>query len=273
MSLRSLAGTYEALLLDAYGVLVDGSGAMAGAVEAVAMLNESSTPWLVLTNDASRHPATSAQRYRTLGLEITEEQIITSGSLIGPWFVAQGLAGAPTTVLGPEDSRRYASDAGALIVPPGDDRASVLIVADDAGFPFLSSIEAAISSLFRRIDAGREVRLLLPNPDLIYPKSPGEFGITAGSIASLIESALVQRYPERQDLRFERLGKPFSPIYETAIQRLQTRNVCMVGDQLATDIAGALKVGIDAALITGGVGVLHPDNPIQPTWLTSLTGT
>jgi HAD superfamily hydrolase (TIGR01450 family) len=270
ISIRSLADRYDALLIDAYGVLVDGSGAIPGAVEAINDLNACEKMWLVVTNDASRHPETSAAGYAKFGLDIAPSRILTSGSLLAGWFARHGLAGAGTTVLGPEDSLRYAREAGGDILPHGDDRAGVVVVADDAGFPFLEAIEGVISALFRRIDRGETVHLVLPNPDLIYPKGPGEFGITAGSIALVIEAALAQRYPSRDDLTFERLGKPFPAIYEKAIERLGTRRLCMVGDQLATDVLGAQMAGLDSALVTGGVGVFDPAGPIRPDWLVTM---
>jgi HAD superfamily hydrolase (TIGR01459 family) len=268
LTLAELADRYDALLIDAYGVLIDGSGPIPGAPEAIAALNAREKKWLVLTNDASRYPETSVQKYTRYGLEVSVEQVVTSGSLLAPYFQAHGLVGRRTVCLGPADSHRYAREAGADLVPAGED-AEVLVVGDDAGFPFLETVEAVLSSLFRRLDAGRDVHLILPNPDLIYPKGGGEFGLTAGSIALILEEALAQRYPDRE-VRFARLGKPFAPIYEAAIALLGTRNVCMVGDQLATDVAGAISVGIDAALVSGGVGRFTEADAVRPTWLLDL---
>lgn len=269
LRLAALADRYDALLIDAYGVLVDGSGPLPGAAQALADLNARKKTWLVLTNDASRHPDTCVARYTGYGLPVRAEQIVTSGSLLRGHFATQRLVGADTVVLGPPDSVRYARDAGANVVPAGAD-AAVLVVGDDAGFPFLDTVEAVMSALFRRLDAGGDAHLVLPNPDLVYPKGGGEFGLTAGSIALLLEAALAQRYPERPALRFVRLGKPFAPIYEAALAQLGTRHVCMVGDQLATDIAGAVRVGIDSALVTGGVGRLTAAAEVIPTWIVEL---
>ena len=52
------------------------------------------------------------------------------------------------------------------------------------------------------------MRLILPNPDLIYPRGEHSFGIAAGGVALLFEAALRRRYPGRDDLAFVRLGKP-----------------------------------------------------------------
>ena len=100
--------------------------------------------------------------------------------------------------------------------------------------------------------AGESVRLVLPNPDLIYPEGDG-FGFASGSVALIFESALTLRYPDRPDLRFTRLGKPHSAIYREAFRRSGTMDMVMIGDQIETDIKGANDFGIASALISTGV--------------------
>jgi ribonucleotide monophosphatase NagD (HAD superfamily) len=114
------------------------------------------------------------------------------------------------------------------------------------------------------IDAGRTPRLLLPNPDLVYPRGDGAFGFASGTVACMFEQALRARYPTRTDLGFVRLGKPHPAIFEAAERRSGTRNMVMIGDQLDTDIRGARDFGIDSALIEGGVSVTIGD--VAPTW-------
>jgi ribonucleotide monophosphatase NagD (HAD superfamily) len=155
-------------------------------------------------------------------------------------------------VLGPTDSQRYVELAGGEVVPV-DATFDALVIGDESGFPFLDTVDAAVTSLFRFIDADRSIHLILPNPDLIYPSGVDSFGIASGGVALLIEAALKRRYRDRPGLEFVRLGKPHPPLYEAAIERAGTRHVVMIGDQLETDIAGANACGIDSALVTTGV--------------------
>ncbi len=117
------------------------------------------------------------------------------------------------------------------------------------------------------------MHLLLPNPDLIYPKDARGFGITAGSIALIFEAALAQRYggraagPAADRLRFCRLGKPNPPIFEEARRRagpLAASGLVMLGDQLGTDIAGAQACGIPSVLVLTGLSRLADCGPGQP---------
>ena len=82
-----------------------------------------------------------------------------------------------------------------------------IAVCDDAGFPFLDGMEWALSALVRAVEKGRDVMLLVPNPDVLYPKGGGELGFTAGAMAMLLEAGLARRFP-RAGLVFDRLGKP-----------------------------------------------------------------
>ena len=267
ITIDALIDRYDAILFDAYGVLVHGNGPLPGAGELLTRLNREARPYFVVTNDASKLPATAASRYQRFGLPIDASRILTSGMLLAGHFAAAGLGGRRCAVLGPPDSMRYVADAGGEVVQP-DEAFDVLVIGDESGFPFLDWADAALSSLFVSIDEGRPVHLLVPNPDLIYPGGGG-FGFAAGTIANMFEGALALRYPDRPDLRFVRLGKPNTPIFEDAIRRLGTSRVVMVGDTLETDIAGARAAGLDAVWIETGVtaeiGAATPDH-LRPTW-------
>ena len=247
-----LIDRYEVLLLDAFGVLVHSSGTLAGATELITKLNRSAKPYYILTNDASRLPATAATRFKNMGLAIEADRIITSGALLNGYFAKNRLAGSRCVVLGPEDSVHYVELAGGRVVPPKG-AFDVLVIGDESGFPFLDTVDSVLTGLIRKLDCGENVHLVLPNPDLIYPKSDRDFGITGGSIALILEAALQQRYPGQSNLYFDRLGKPHDVIFEEALRRSGTRNMVMIGDQLATDIRGANAFGLDAVLVGSGI--------------------
>jgi len=264
----ALLRRYDVLLFDAYGVLVHSAGALPGAAELVDRLNTAAKPYYILTNDASKLPATAAARYQGYGLAIDAERIITSGLLLERHFAAHHLAGARCVVLGTEDSRRYVSGAGGAIVGPRESF-DVLVVADEFGYPFLETVDQALSGLFRAIDRQHAIHLVLPNPDLIYP-APDGFGIAAGSIALVFEAALRLRYPHRSDLRFTRLGKPHAAIFAEALRCAGTRNMVMVGDQLEADIGGAHDFGLDAVLVDTGINtpaLSTAPTRLHPTYL------
>jgi HAD superfamily hydrolase (TIGR01450 family) len=268
ITIGTLIDRYEVLLLDAYGVLVHSSGTLAGAAELITKLNRAAKPYYILTNDASRLPATAAARFQSMGLAIETDRIITSGALLKGYFAKNRLTGSHCVVLGPEDSVRYVELAGGVVVPP-QETFDVLVIGDESGFPFLETVDTVLTGLIRKLDHGENVHLVLPNPDLIYPKSDRGFGITSGGIALILEAALHQRYPGRSNFHFDRLGKPHAVIFKEALRRSGTRDMVMIGDQLATDIRGAHAFGLDSVLV--GSGITHTETitgnyHLQPTY-------
>jgi HAD superfamily hydrolase (TIGR01450 family) len=250
--IEKLIENYEVLLLDAYGVLVQTSGLLPGAVQLITELNRIQKPYYILTNDASKLPDTTAKLFQSFGLKIEPDKIITSGALLKDYFRQKKLKGKRCVVLGPDDSVRYAEFAGGQVVP-AHCAFDVLVIGDESGYPFLETVDTVLTGLFDKLDHGDWVHMVLPNPDLIYPKSDHGFGIASGSIALIFEAALQRRYPSRQNLYFDRLGKPHAAIYQEALRRSSTRDMVMIGDQLETDIRGAIDFGIDSVLVATGV--------------------
>jgi len=276
VTIDTLIDRYPVLLFDAYGVLVHATGALDGAADLIRRLNDSGKPYFILTNDASKLAETAAAKLQRYGLAVPAERIITSGALLVNHFAVHGFAGARCAVLGTRDSALFVERAGGRIVPPADDF-EVLVIGDETGFPFLETVDAALGTLFRRLDRRQPAHLVLPNPDLIYPKAERSFGFCSGSVALMFEAALRLRYPDRPPVEFARLGKPHPAIFEEALRRSGTRNMVMIGDQLETDIRGANAFGIHSVLVDTGVngtGLATVPAPLRPTYrLASLQDT
>jgi HAD superfamily hydrolase (TIGR01459 family) len=267
-----LIAEYDGLLLDAYGVLVDARGPLPGAIDLIAELHRSGTPYAIVTNDASRSVATYVARFAAFGMPIAGERIVTSGSLLPAYVRDRGLAGARICVLGTDDSYAFVIEGGGvpIEIAPGMEIDAVAIC-DDAGTPFLDGIELSFSAIVRAMEAGRQPALVLPNPDLVYPKGEREYGFTAGAMALLVETALARRFPEEK-LVFDRLGKPEPHLFLEGARRIarergRDSRVVMIGDQLETDIAGARGAGIDAALLAGVSRWTESSRSIEPTYL------
>lgn len=257
---------YDALLLDAYGVLVDKQGALPGAVAFIQRLNTLDKPYYILTNSASRLPDAIATEFNDWGLSIPAKRFITSGMLLHGYFAANELTGKECVVLGPDDSRRYVEQAGGIVANLDENsNAEIIVIADQKGFDCLEGMNHALSLALRRLDAGLPLHLLLCNPDIIYPVAPRQYGFTSGGLAAMLEAILHERYPAQRP-EFVRLGKPHAPIFDEAFRRSGSRNMVMVGDQLATDILGANRYGIDSVLIRSGLAQLEQPFHITPTY-------
>ncbi|MFO0725645.1 MAG: HAD hydrolase-like protein [Myxococcota bacterium] len=268
--LEDILARYDVFLFDAYGVLVHAAGALPGAKELLTRLCAEGREFWVITNDASRTPATCAHRYRQLGLPVEEEQVISSGALLPAWYKRAARPGAPTIVLGPPDAHAMVEAAGGLALTPAEAllRGDVEVVAlcDEAFEPFVPMVDDTLSAIVRAVAHGRTPKLVVPNPDLIYPRGDGGFGVTTGAVAEMIEAALRVRMPEAP--RFERLGKPHPPIFEEVRARAIGKRLVMFGDTLETDIHGATQAGIDSVLVLTGVsGAPGEDAKLRPTFV------
>jgi ribonucleotide monophosphatase NagD (HAD superfamily) len=64
ITIDTLLQRYDVFLLDAYGVLVHSTGALPGSIALINRLQELRKRFYVVTNDASKLPATAATLFR-----------------------------------------------------------------------------------------------------------------------------------------------------------------------------------------------------------------
>lgn len=255
---------YDGFLLDAYGVLVDASGALPGAGQWIAALRRADKPFCVITNDASRSPIDLEARYRRLGLDIRASDVLTAGEMMVPYFAAR--RGARTAVLGTTRSEEWVTAGGGVIVPLGPGmELDAIAICDDQGYDFLRGMEWVYSAAVRALEDGRALSICTANPDLVYPRGPGEFGFTAGAVSLVIGTALERRTGVAPVI--DVLGKPAPGLFVEGLSRLglPATRVLMIGDQIETDVAGGLGAGLDVALVRGVSNPLREGGPL-PTW-------
>ncbi len=268
-SLFEIVDAYDGLLFDAYGVLVDDTRLIPGAASVWESLKKRGVPCWILTNGSARTLEETVANYAAKGLLVQAEHVINSASLLKAYFLEKGLQGKKTAVMGTAGSRRYVLDAGGHIVDPLSGDFEVLVVANQTDYPLLETMEAVLSTVLARIARGVSVHLILTNPDLIYPKDGQRFGITAGSVALVLEQALRARHGTQAPV-FDRLGKPHARIFAEAVRRAGSRRLLMIGDQLETDVRGARDFGLDSLLIGTGLipaAVLSAPLDPEPTYV------
>lgn len=254
-----IAPDCDAVLLDVYGVLLHAEGLYAHTAPLIDWLKQAGKPFMLVSNGSSRTVTESAAAYRRQGIAVSEAEIMTSGMLLSHWVAEQELSGQPVHVLGRSSSYDIITEAGLVPAPADADVAAVVIL--NQADQLLAQIDDALTLIIRHLDADKPLKLVVPNPDCLYPRGPAAFGITAGAIAELLEGALAKRYGPGSEIAFTRLGKPYPLIFEQALAKLSSHwhrpfdksRVLMVGDQLATDVKGALEFGLKAMLYKGGV--------------------
>lgn len=248
--LRDLLGEFDALLLDGYGVLNVGAEMVPGADLLLAEAAAAGVAVIVVTNGGSKKSTVTAAKYRNLGLDITNQQVVSSrdalearlarpGSeirhlgVVDTWSTLPDLPGVKATVLTPADPAAwYAVDAiGLFGATRWDDEWQACLV--DA--------------------AAKGVPVMVANPDIAAPqphglsREPGYWAVQA-------------RYQLGADMHLEWYGKPHQPIFDQALTALEETTartnwsydrIAMVGDTLHTDILGGMGAGLKTVLITG----------------------
>lgn len=246
---------YDAYLFDLDGTICLGEEALPGAVETFADLRRRGIPHGVVTNNPTRSPEDYRQRLAALGIDLDEHQVTTSLVAAVEWIAREGGVAYP---IGETPLIEALAEAG---VPLSNDptRIDIVVASYDRTFTY-AKLQTAFDALWRH----RRARLVATNPDRYCPYPGGRGEPDCAAIVAAIEASA--------SVRCERwFGKPDPALLHHALARIGAgRTGClMVGDRLATDIAGAAAAGLDSALVlTGDSGVDDLDAaPARPTWV------
>jgi glycerol-1-phosphatase len=244
---------YDGLILDLDGVVWLGSQPIGGAAEAIARLRGHGTRVVFLTNDPGESRSRQAARLAAAGIPATAEQVITSGYAMARYLASRSdLDGRPALVCGPPALRKEIARAG--IRPVSRDRAGqagMVIVAGHEGFGY-AELRAAI----RAIADG--AALFATGRDPVVPSGDGPLPAT-GAVLAAVEVA--------SGVSATVIGKPHPFIFGIARDALAgCEHIAMVGDNLAADIAGARRAGLEAILVLTGATAEQDlgRSPVQP---------
>jgi glycerol-1-phosphatase len=234
----SFAAGYGAILLDLDGVLYRGEQRIPAAAPTLAALRESGKRLVFLTNNSARTPAQVAGKLERLGIEASEEEIVTSAGATADLLRRETDGNARTAyVIGQDGVRSALRDAGFDILDGEPSAAAFVVVGWDGNVSYDDLRRATVL-----VRGG--ARLVATNADASYPAPGGELWPGAGAILAAVETA--------SGTRATVVGKPHRPLFDAALARVGTRNALMVGDRIETDIAGAVAAGLDSCLVLSG---------------------
>ncbi|NNU80147.1 TIGR01459 family HAD-type hydrolase [Halovulum dunhuangense] len=238
-TLAELTDRYDAFILDAFGVLNVGEQPIPGAVARMAELRAAGKRLVVLTNGASARRQDAAAKYRRLGFDFTEPEIVASREVAAARLdrVAPGALWAAITQAG-DDLADIPARCQDLIDTPG-----ALDAAD--GILFLSAARWTEGHQQRLLASlrNRPRPLVVANPDIVAPRE-GWLSLEPGAFAHDIADTL------GTGPAF--FGKPYPDAFEDAVARLggiPRARIAMVGDTLHTDILGGAAAGLGTVLV------------------------
>lgn len=243
--LREIAGQYDSLICDVWGVIHNGVHVYDGAVDALRRFRSAHGPVVLLSNAPRPASAIEAQFARLGVPSDCYDTIQTSGAATRDDLALRARRGRLDLFhLGPERDAGLFEDLPLRLVDESD---AELVVCTG---PFNDETETPddYAAMLARLKA-RELTMLCANPDIMVQRG-GDLVYCAGALA---------RSYERDGGTVLYYGKPYPPIYRTVlveIARIAGRPAgapLAIGDGPETDIRGANGAAIDALFVADGV--------------------
>jgi HAD superfamily hydrolase (TIGR01459 family) len=248
--LSDLAGRYDAVLSDVWGVVHNGVSAFPGAVEALTEFRKAGGKVVFITNAPRPSPPIVAMLDRLGVHRDAYDAIVSSGdatrAMIGKY------RGKPIHHIGPptEDDALY---EGLDVRRVGPEEAEVVVVTDldtDDDTPEMYRERA-------KYWLSRKLPMICANPDRVVEHGDkiiycgGALGDLYAAMGGMVLMA----------------GKPYQPIYEEAYRlaeeatgrALDKSRVLAIGDSVRTDATGAAQFGIDLLFVTGSIHAAELD--------------
>ena len=226
-----LAGA-TALLIDLDGVLYVGDEPVPGAVEAVAALRERGLALRFVTNTTARSRGQTLDKLERLGFEVAEPELVTPAALARRR--CEELGHRRVALIMNEDVKE---DFEGLEQTDSDPDA---VVMGDLGEEFGFAI---LNRAFRMVIDGAELIALQKNR---FWLTPSGLSLDAGPFVAAIEYASGSEAVV--------VGKPSESFFELVLAELESspEEALMVGDDVESDIGGALAAGLRAVLVRTG---------------------
>ena len=244
--LSPLASTFDAVILDLWGVVHDGQRVFPWVPDTLRRLKQAGKHVMLLSN-APRREAVVAARNAEIGLDPAwVDGIVTSGEEAWrhmaekPDAFHQKLGDRCLHLGGPRD-RTMREGLPFTFVETPEDATCIL----NTGSAETDGARAATDDVLARA-ARRDLPMVCANPDRV---------VIAGGRREPCAGAIADAY-EALGGRVAWHGKPFPGVYARAMRRLghpDSARVLCVGDAMETDMKGAAAAGLPALFVFGGI--------------------
>jgi HAD superfamily hydrolase (TIGR01459 family) len=242
--LSEIAGSYDALFCDVWGVLHNGIAAYPDAVKALQGFRGTGGIVILVTN-APRPAGPLIAMLDRLGVPRDAYDVLVSSGDVSRNMIS-AYSGRVIHHVGPptEDDALY---EGLDVIRGRAEDAEVIVVTDldtddDTPDMYLDRMQLWLE---------RKLPMICANPDKVVEHG-NRLVYCGGALADLYEAAGGTVFMA---------GKPYPPIYEEAMRRAETTagrtldrtRVLAVGDSARTDATGASDFGIDFLFIIGSI--------------------
>jgi HAD superfamily hydrolase (TIGR01450 family) len=237
VALSALLRGYDQVVLDLDGCVWIGGEPIDGSVEAIAALREAGKRVAFVTNNPRRAGEEYVRQLWGIGVQASLADVVTVGGAL-QHLLAETRHGRTAFVIGTGSLRDHVADAGVKVLNGTDlaTRADLVVVAGTDDLVY-DDLRVAALALRRGAD------FLATSRDPTHPMPDGLWPGTGAILAAL-------EYATERTAAI--VGKPEPQLVLTAIDRMGEGRTLAVGDRLDTDVAGAAKAGVDAALVLSG---------------------
>lgn len=258
--LGAIAGDYDILLCDVWGVIHNGRESWPEACEALARFNREGGHVVLISNSPRPAPGVVHQM-DALGVPRESwKAVVTSGDATRAELARR--APGPAWLIGPDRDAPLYDGLGLTTAAGAADAAFISVTG-----PYDDEVETPEDYRERLTEAAaRDLEMICANPDRVVQRGD-RLIYCAGSLADLYE---------RLGGRVTMAGKPFGPIYDLAVHEgekllgrpVDRSRVLCIGDGVVTDVLGANRQALDCLFIAQGIhgdaargadGKLDPD--------------
>ena len=231
-----MQNTIKGLILDIDGVVWHDKIPIGNLKEIFDHISSMGFKYTFATNNSTRAKSTYQSHLTEIGIPVTENQIITSGSLAAETLAKIFPSRGEVFIIGMDGLTQAMHEAGFF---HGNKEPLAVVVGLDENFDYQNLLTA--SNLIR---AG--IPFYGTNPDITLPTPTGLHPGT-GSILAAIEAA--------SSIKPLILGKPKPAMFQIALDRMSLKptHTLVIGDRLETDIAGGQAAGCKVGLVLSGV--------------------
>jgi HAD superfamily hydrolase (TIGR01458 family) len=224
----------EAILIDLDGVMYVGGTPVPGALDTISYLIDNGYPFRFISNTTRRSRETISRQLGSMGIKIPLSHIFTPAMAAVSYILGKGEAEADilTTL-----------EVSAEILHEGIQHRGKgvrFVVVGDAGDLFTYRL---LNQAFRQLLEGADLIALEKDR---YWMGPGGMMLSAGPFVAALEYA--------SGKKAVLMGKPSREFFMLALASMNARpdHAVMIGDDVVTDIGGAVTNGIFGILVKTG---------------------
>ena len=243
-SLSDIAGEYDAILSDVWGVLHNGIEAHPSAVDALLRYRERGERVVLITNAPRPSPPIMEMLDRLKVPRDAYDAMVSSGdvtrAMIAPY------RGQTLHYVGPPEENDGLFEGFDITLGAPEDAKAVIVTDLDDDDQTPDDYTDRITVWLRH-----RLPMICANPDRVVEHGT-QLIYCGGALADLYEA---------RGGRIHMAGKPYRPIYDAALKAaeaaagrpLDRGRILAIGDSVRTDAIGAANAGLDLLFVTGSI--------------------